>query len=78
MYVMEYLIYHLRPYGINAKFVMNSGEPIKNINEIDENKIIEAVRMAAARDRGAEDIVDGVARASSLNATNSNSSLIKT
>lgn len=71
MYVMEYLIYHLRPYGVNVRFVTNTGQPIIKADEIDEDKIFQAVRAAAMRDRGAEDVVGGSVPSNSTNSTSS-------
>ena len=58
---MEYLIYHLRPYGVNAKFV--SGDFSQH--QLDEQLLYLAGLKAARKDQGPDDykgaiIVDGI------------------
>ena len=38
MYVMEYLLYHLRPYGIDSRIRFDSEKTTKTINENEEQK----------------------------------------
>ena len=38
MYVMEYLLYHLRPYGIDSRIRFDNEKTTKTINENEEQK----------------------------------------
>ena len=69
MYVMEYLIYHVQPFGINARFMLNgdddtshmlqnmtiSANSSSSINEIDEQALYELAWRRALRARGLDD-----------------------
>uniref|UniRef100_A0A915J5N0 Uncharacterized protein n=1 Tax=Romanomermis culicivorax TaxID=13658 RepID=A0A915J5N0_ROMCU len=58
MYVMEYLIYHLRPFGMNMKFLSPNGKPITNLEQIDQGALLKYITRLAIKDRGADDIVE--------------------
>lgn len=60
MYVMEYLIYHLKPYGINARFSLTGDADDWNttaapLSATDEQTLYERAWRAALRARGADD-----------------------
>jgi len=55
MYVMDYLIYHLHPFGTNMKFLDAQGHVITDFKQLDRDKIFDYVQKLAARDLGAED-----------------------
>jgi len=59
MYTMEYLIYHLRPFGVNAKFVTKSGQVLDKVS-LSDDEIVESVKKMAMKNRGAEDKIDGL------------------
>lgn len=56
---MEYLIYHLRPYGVNAKFVTKSGQMLSKPS-LSDDEIVASVRQSAMKNRGAEDKIDNL------------------
>lgn len=69
MYVMEYLIYHLKPFGISYTFVTNSGPFVLQSNETDD-EIVVAVLRAAINDKGGEDIIiDPISLSEGINET---------
>jgi hypothetical protein len=69
MYVMEYLIYHVQPFGINARFMLNgdddtshmlqnmtiSANSSASISEIDEQALYELAWRRALGARGLDD-----------------------
>jgi len=72
MYVMEYLIYHVQPFGINARFMLSqngdddtshmlqnmtiSANSSSPISEIDEQALYELAWRRALRARGVDDV----------------------
>jgi len=74
MYTMEYLIYHLRPFGVNARFVTSTGQQLQKPPNLSYDEIVDVVKKAAAKNRGADDKIDGLVEATPAKNETSNDS----
>lgn len=56
MYVLEYLIYHLRPYGLNSVLTNTRGETLLTFDGMNSKQIAAAVFSDAIYDSGPDDV----------------------
>jgi len=57
MYVLEYLIYHLRPFGVNSRFKIQLNDNNENItmSDIEDQELYEMAWRSALKFRGQDD-----------------------
>ncbi len=55
MYMLEYLIYHLQPYGINSRFIATDGSSIDH-QVMDEMAVVKAAWKSATLNMGPDDV----------------------
>ena len=55
MYVMEYLLYHLRPYGIDSKVMFENEKSTKIIDNVKAHEIVTMTNAESVTKRGVKE-----------------------
>ncbi len=60
LYAMEYLLYHLKPYGLGLPFVKRpNSEEIRSTKDLTESDLLLLARSHAGKHQGADDWMEG-------------------